>query len=107
MIEYTKFESYESVMRKYTSSKLAMYVSFDELAKYYSIVHQYDYECAEDVIGQLCYELNNIIFATTPVKMSDILRFTQTFVQLNKNICFCFLADFYQRNVLDNKERYV
>ena len=101
---YERNESYENVMRRYTASRIAMYISAEEMIKYYSIVHQYDYECSEDVIYQLCFELNNIIFATTPVKMCDILMFTANYLRMNKNICFCFLADFYIRNILENKE---
>lgn len=103
---YSKTDYYEEVMRKYTSSRVCLLISPKELIKYYSIVHQYDYECSEDVIYQLMFELNNIIFATTPVKMCDILHFTANYLRLNKNICFCFLADFYLTNIVDNKELY-
>lgn len=104
IFSYSKNDEYEFVMRQYTLSKLAMYISFDEMVKYVAIVHCYDYECAEDVVSQLYFELNNIIFSAVPVKMSDILIFTCNYLRANKNICFCFLADFYVRNIIENEE---
>ena len=104
MIPYAMNDSYFEVMRKYINSNRALFISPQELIKLYAVVHNFDTYCAEDVVNQLLYELNNIVFSTVPVKMSDILSFCKNYICMNRNICFCFLADFYVLNVERNTE---
>ena len=104
MYKFNIREDFFTVMRNYTHSSRVLFISSDELIKIYAITHDVDIYCAEDIVDQLLYYLNNIVFSTVPVKMTDLVAFTKNFICLNRNICFCFLADFYVRNVEQNKE---
>ena len=102
--QYNKEDTFMIAMQSYMKSNRYTMINFNEIIKIYSIIHNVDFDTTEDIVSQLIYELNNIVFSDTPIKMHDLVLFTANWLRLNKNICFCFLAWFYYENVLNNTE---